>query len=509
MAEGKKSGPTKVSSTRRDFLKRSASALAAPGLVSTTSADASGLQAPSARRPNVILIHADQFRWDAVGAYGLSPMALTPNLDKMAQRGTLFQNAITNQPLCSPSRACLMTGQYPCKNGVWKNGPGLTPGISTIATAFRGAGYTANYIGKWHLAGHGIVGAVPAEYRGGFLDLWQASNVLEFTSHPYEGNLWDAQGKEIHYSGVYRVDFLTELAVRFLRGKPREPFFLVIANIEPHFQNDMNRFVAPKGYASRYANPFVPGDLRFFPGDWPSQLPGYYGCIAKVDEQVGTVIKTLSELGMEQDTVVAFTSDHGCHFKTRNTEYKRSPHESSIHVPLVAQGPGFGHAKVVRQTVGMVDIAPTLLEAAGVAVPDSMQGKSAMPLVGGDSTGWRDEIFIQMSEWVNGRALRTAQYTYAAASTRRGAESITPLNERFMEYRTSNLAGGHVPAPYSDRYAEYQFYDLTMDPHQLVNLAGRDNTLAVAAELRGRLKARIAEAGDHSAEIGPPVFPYP
>lgn len=78
-----------------------------------------------------------------------------------------------------------------------------------------------------------------------------------------------------------------------------------------------------------------------------------------------------------------------------------------------------------------------------------------------------------------------------------------------MEYRTRNLTGGHVPAPYSDRYAEYQFYDLTMDPHQLVNLAGRDNTLAIAAELRERLKARIAEVGDHSAEIGPPVFPYP
>lgn len=157
----------------------------------------------------------------------------------------------------------------------------------------------------------------------------------------------------------------------------------------------------------------------------------------------------------------------------------------------------------------MVDIAPTLLSAAGVAVPESMQGNSAMPLVEGRAEGWRNEVFIQMAEWVNGRALRTSQYTYAVASTKRGAEIVTPISERFMEYQTRNLTGGHVPAPYSDRYAEYQFYDLTMDPYQLVNLAGRDNTLAIEAELRERLTARIREVDDHPAEIDPPVFAYP
>lgn len=509
MNEEEMFGSRTTNSTRRDFLKRSAAAAVAPSLFPASSAGARPSAAAGAKHPNVVLIHADQFRWDAMGVYGLNPMGLTPNLDAMAQRGTLFQNAITNQPVCSPSRACLMTGQYPCKHGVWKNGPGLTPGVPTIATAFREAGYTANYIGKWHLAGHGITGPVPQEHRGGFLDLWEASNVLEFTSHPYEGNLYDGQGKEIHFADVYRVDFLTELAVRFLRSKPREPFLLMVANIEPHFQNDMNRFVAPKGYAARYANPFVPEDLRFFPGDWPSQLPDYYGCIAKIDEQVGTIVKTLSELGMEEDTIVAFTSDHGCHFKTRNTEYKRSPHESSIHVPLVAQGPGFHRSKVVPQLVGMVDIAPTLLEAAGVEVPVSMQGKSAMPLVEGKTQGWHNEIFIQMAEWVTGRALRTERWTYAVGSTERGGETPIPQSEIYSEYRTPNLTGGSKPAPYAERYVEYQLYDLFSDPHQLVNLAGRDESLAVASKLRDRLKARIAEAGDHAAEIGPPVFPYP
>ncbi|MGH9469041.1 MAG: sulfatase-like hydrolase/transferase [Terriglobia bacterium] len=508
MGQEPASGQENRGVNRRDFVRRSAGiAGALAGLPTTLAAQQN--TSTGGRRPNVIIFHADQFRWDCLGAYGLNPMGLTPNLDGVAGRGALFANAITNQPLCSPSRACLMTGQYGAKNGVWGNGPGLTPGVNTIATAFRGAGYTANYIGKWHLAGHHIRGAVPPEYRGGFLDLWEASNVLEFTSRPYQGDLYDNDGKPIHFSGIYRVDFITDLAVRFLRQKPREPFLLMVANLEPHFQNGLGRFVAPEGYAARYANPFVPHDLRFFPGDWPSQLPDYYGCVAKIDEAAGAILKTLAEEGLEDHTIFAFTSDHGCHFKTRNTEYKRSPHESSIHVPLVIQGPGFGRLQVIQQLVGMVDIAPTLLDAAGVPIPDTMQGKSAIPLLQGKTEGWRNEIFIQLAEFVTGRALRTEQWTYAVGSTQRGPETPSPIRDRYREIQTHNLTGGSKPAPYADRYVEYQLYNLFSDPHQLVNLAGRDETLTVAEELRERLKSRMAEVGDHPAEIGPPIFPYP
>jgi arylsulfatase A-like enzyme len=496
-------------STRRDFLKQSAAAVAAlPSLPVASPAQNASVAGPKGRRPNVIIFHADQFRWDAMGAYGLNPMGLTPNLDAVAQRGTLFQNAITNQPVCAPSRACLMTGQYPAKHGVWRNGLGLSPGVQTIATAFRQAGYTANYIGKWHLAPH-TRGPVTPEYRGGFLDLWKASNELEITSHPYEGDLYDEDGKPIHFSGVYRVDFITQLAERFLRQKPHEPFLLVVAHIEPHFQNDINRFVAPKGYAERYANPFVPQDLRPFPGDWPSQLPDYYGCIARIDEAVGTILRTLAEEGLEDHTIFAFTSDHGCHFKTRNTEYKRSPHESSIHVPLVIQGPGFDRSRVVPQLVGMVDIAPTLLDAAGVPIPETMQGKSALQLLNGNSAGWRNEVFIQMAEFVVGRALRTERWLYAVASPECGSETPLPQSEIYSEYRTPNYSGGSKPAPYADRYVEYQLYDLFSDPYELVNLTGRDISLEAAQELRQRLQSRMAEAGDHLSTIGPPVFPYP
>jgi arylsulfatase A-like enzyme len=466
--------------TRRDFLRRS-SALAASPLLNS--------QAPSQSRPNVIVIISDQFRWDCVGANGRNPLNLTPNLDAMAAEGTNFANAITNQPVCGPSRACLFTGLYANRHGVWRNGLPLPQQSETFAKAFRSAGYTANYVGKWHLAPEdhqdpATLGPVPKQYRGGFDDFWEGCNVLERTSHPYEGTIWDSAGNPLTFKDTYRVDFITDRVVRFLQQKPREPFLLVISYLEPHFQNDCNCFVAPKGYAERYRNSFIPRDLSFFPGDWQEQLPDYYGCIARVDENVGRLRKELASLALAKHTIFAFLSDHGCHFRTRNPEYKRSGHESSVHIPLLVTGPGFDHSRTVKQLVSQIDVAPTLLEAAGISVPGSIQGKSFMQLADGQNLNWRDEVFIQISESMTGRALRTPQWTYVVAE-----------------------ADGKSH-PSASTYVEYQFYDLFADPHQLVNLAGRRETRDIGAHLRERLLRRMKEAGEESAEIvAAPLYP--
>ena len=479
--------------TRREFLRRSAAVAALPALpAEAASHDASRNPADATKRPNIVLIIADQFRWDCIGAAGLSPMNLTTNLDAMARRGVLFQSAITNQPVCAPSRACLFTGQYQNKHGVWRNGLALPTDAVTLAKTLRRAGYTTNYIGKWHLApndwrGQSTAGPVAPEYRGGFLDLWEAANALEHTSHAYEGDLYDGDGKPIHFSDVYRVDFMTDRAVRFLRNTGSKPFFLVVSYLEPHFQNDQNVFAAPKGYAERYANPYVPEDLRPLPGDWFASLPGYYGCIASVDEAVGKILRTLAETGAEQNTIVVFTSDHGCHFRTRNVEYKRSPHESSVHIPLLVQGPGFSRQLSVPELVSQIDLAPTLLDAAGVPAPGTMQGRSYLPLLDRRTKDWRNEVFVQISESMTGRALRTDRWKYAVAASRPSPPARTPS---------------------SDRYVEYQMYDLSADPHELANLAGRREYRQVATQLRERLLARLVEAGETKPEIDEaPYYP--
>lgn len=495
--------------TRRTFLKQPALAAfaAAFGASQVKSSGSAQLSGKPVMRPNIILFHSDQFRWDFVCAAGHNPMDFTPNLDAMYRRGTVFQNFITNQPLCAPSRSCLMTGQYATTTGVWKNGFGLRTDAMTLATQLTKAGYSANYIGKWHLAPRGD-GAVAPEYRGGFTGLWVAANAPEISTKPYNSQFWDSNGKPVYYGrDVYRVDFLTDVAESFLRQKHDDPFLLVLSQLEPHqqngpYDNDVYGFAPPRGYAEEFRSPYVPADLRFFPGDWPYELNKYYGDVKAIDESLGRIFKTLKEQNLEDNTIVIFTSDHGCHFRTRNQEYKRSPHESSIHVPLMIQGPGFNNRQTIPELVSMIDVTPSILDLLGLPIPSSMQGRSFIPLLHDEKARkeWPNEVFIQISESETARALRTPEWTYAALAPEANPD------------RDSD----------SPHYRDYQLYNNRADPSQLVNMAGRldtrwpsKNLLHYLGErsvpeithyLRQRLVERMVQAGEERPQID--YWPY-
>lgn len=475
---------------RRNFLLGTAAA-AAQASVAAALADPKAVQGEGSsepkRKPNIIIYHSDQFRWDFVGANGLNSSTRTPNLDVLANSGTNFTHAVTNQPVCAPSRSTLVTGRYATGTGVWRNGLGLREDLPTLATELRKAGYTANYIGKWHMAPGseaegGGRGAVKEEHRGGFLDLWEASNALEFSTHPYEGTIWDRDNKPITFKDQYRVDFLTDRAEKFLRQKQEKPFLLMISQLEPHQQNDLHRMVGPKGSAERFINAHVPVDLRSFPGDWHEQLPDYYGACEAIDASVGRLRKVLDEEGRAENTIFVFMSDHGCHFMTRNQEYKRSTHNSSLRVPLLVSGPGFEHARQIQELIGIVHIAPTLLDAVGVPAPASMQGRSFLPLLRdpGARAAWPNKELIQISESMTGRAIRTKEWTYCVADPT-----------------------GMTNGPASENYHEYQIYDQRNDPHELVNLAGRKEYREISDNLRDELKKLMVAAGEPEPEIAP------
>lgn len=422
------------------------------------------------KRPNILIFFTDQQRWDTVGVYG-SPMNLTPNLDELAKEGTIFNLAFTNQPVCAPARACIFTGQYATTHGVWRNGLGLKAEDNTLAYCLKRAGYTVGYIGKWHLSPDELgPGYVPPEYRAGFEDYWESANLLEFTSHPYDTNLYDKDGNLIHIPG-YRVDALTDRVINFIDKTNDNPFFLVVSYLEPHHQNDMNRFVAPDGYREKFSNPFIPYDLRPFPGDWQEQLPDYYGCIARLDEAFGKIVEHLKDKKIFQDTIIVFLSDHGCHFRTRNTEYKRSCHESSIRIPLIFHGPGFNKSLVIPELVSLVDVAPTILDSVGIPIPNTMQGRNLLPLLDRKIKDWKNEVFIQISESCVARAIRTERWKYCA---------IAEDKDGWLD-------------SCSDTYTDYQLYDLYSDPYELVNLAGRREYRNIIEELKERLIARIQE----------------
>lgn len=441
------------------------------------------------QKPNVVVFFTDQQRWDTLGVQG-NPMGLTPNLDRFSARNTLYENAFTCQPVCGPARSCIQTGKYATQTGVYKNGLALKSDENTLATVFGNADYKTGYIGKWHLAGVELghldwqQEPVPPDRRGGY-QFWLGADATEFISDAYNAVLFDGQGNKQHLPG-YRVDAITDAGIRYIQQHKDDQFFLVMSHLEPHHQNHTDNFPAPDGYEASYTDPWMPPDLRALGGTAAQHLPGYYGMIKRIDEAFGRILDALRSLNLEQNTIVVFVSDHGNHFKTRNDEYKRSCHDSSIRIPLAIGGPGFEGGGRVRQLVSLVDLAPTLMDACGLDVPSGVQGVSTLPLLSLPKSTWVDEIFVQISESQIGRALRTERWKYAVSAL--------------------NVAGDSAPA--APVYTETHLYDLWNDPYELANLAGMGRYRPVADVLKQRLLDRISrEEGAHPEIENAPVSP--
>jgi arylsulfatase A-like enzyme len=458
----------------------------------------------SQARPNVLVFFTDQQRWDSTGIHG-NPLDLTPNFDRMAARGTHVAHSFTCQPVCGPARSCLQTGLYATTTGCFTNGRPLPRDARTLAQHFRDAGYQTGYIGKWHLAkelplkkgqdasefialansSRGDPGRVRPEDRGGY-DYWLASNALEMTSDAYHTVLYDNDMRPVRLPG-YRVDALTDAAIRYIDQHQDGPFYLFLSYIEPHHQNHRDDYPAPDVYRERYQGRWTPPDLAALGGSSHQHLGGYWGMVRRLDEALGRMVDALKSLRLDEHTIVLFTSDHGCHFKTRNREYKRSCHESSIRVPTAICGPGFDGGGRLEQLVSLIDLPPTLLEAAGIAVPGEMQGRSILRLVQRQADDWPAEVFIQISESQVGRALRTRRWKYCVT-----APDGDPRKD----------AG-------ADEYVEAELYDLEADPYELTNLVGVDSHAAVRERLRARLIERMVAAGEKPPRIHPPASTRP
>jgi len=355
------------------------------------------------RRPNVLIYFTDQQRWDSTGVHH-NPLELTPNFDRLAMEGTHCFNAYTCQPVCMPARASLQTGKYATETGCHTNGCCIRPDEKTLGHWFREAGYRTGYVGKWHLCKDE---PVPPQYRSGY-DEWLGSNILEFTSDAYDTLLYDGEGKPVELPG-YRVDALADAGIRFMHRHRDEPFFLMVSQLEPHHQNHRDEYAAPTGYRERYQGRWTPPDLEALGGSSAWHLGGYWGCIKRLDEAFGRMLDALRSMKLLEHTVVLYTSDHGSHFKTRNGEYKRACHDGCSRIPMALSGPGFDQGGRLKQLVSLVDLPPTLLDAAQIAVPSSMQGRSILPLVRGQTDGWPDDVFMQISESQCGRAIRTTR----------------------------------------------------------------------------------------------------
>jgi len=397
--------------TRREFLKTSAAALAVGGI---------GMAQAQESKPNFIIIYTDDHGYGDLGSYGSKEM-LTPNLDALAKNGVRFTNWYSNSPVCSPSRASLLTGCYPARAGVphilggKRNTPGLPVTELTIAKALKSLGYATGIFGKWHLG-------VAKEYRPnphGFDEFFGfLAGCVDYYSHIFywgQGkgvnpvhDLWHNE-EEVWENGRYLTELVTQKAVGFIEAAADAPFFLYVPYNAPHYPMH-----APKEYLDRFPN--LPPDKRIMAA-----------MIAAVDDGVGEIVSALKKTGQYGNTVIFFSSDNGPSTETRNwldgTEdlyyggsagifrgHKGSLFEGGIRMPAILSWPGGIPSGQVCEEVGaMMDIFPTLLEIAGGELPKdrTIDGASILPVVTGSAPSphrqlfWEygDQLAVRRGEW--------------------------------------------------------------------------------------------------------------
>ncbi|MER5867101.1 arylsulfatase [Kitasatospora sp. NPDC002040] len=367
---------------------------------------------PGAR--NVVLICADQWRGDALSAAG-HPVVRTPYLDQLAERGVRFSRAYSATPTCVPARAALMTGLGQRSHGR----VGYQDGVPweypvTLPGTFRAAGYHTQAVGKMHVW--------PERARLGFDDVllhdgylhWsydRRREAAEYDDYAPWARERGAGGHDVHGidcnsvvarpwdrpEELHPTNWVAEQGIRWLhRRDPTVPFFLYLSFHRPHPPYDPPRW-AYEQYAGAGAHRPEVGDWAgvYEPwrrdgradanvADYPQDVldrarNGYYGAISHVDQQINRFLQALAEFGLGEDTVVAFTSDHGEMLGEHGLFRKGYPYEGSARVPLLLAAPGVGGGTVCEEVVELRDVMPTLLECAGVEVPEGVEGRSLLP----------------------------------------------------------------------------------------------------------------------------------
>lgn len=421
-------------------------------------------------KPNIIVFFADQQRADTLDR------EIMPNLSMMADEGIRFDNAFTCQPVCGPARACLQTGVYASENGCYINAIPLGNDRKTLAEYMQDGGYDTAYVGKWHLASglgasapHYEKKAVPPQYRGGYNGYWMAADVLEFTSDGYGGYVFDKDMNKVEFKGV-RADKITDFALDYIdKREGDKPFFMFLSHIEPHHQNSTDDFECALEDADKFASRPLPKDLTLIDkGNAKRKYSRYLSCCNRLDYNLGRIIGKLKEKGLYDNTVIIYTSDHGCHFKTRNLEYKRSCHDASIKVPLVIYGDTYRGGLRIDRLVSLIDLPATILSIAGINIPEYFRGSDISDIVSG--TVDRDAVYLEISESQTGRCIRTKDYTY----------SVRTLTFNFFRRH------GKV-------YVEDYLYDNRVDSAQVHNLIKDKEYKEIREELRKKLMDNIEQ----------------
>lgn len=365
--------------TRRTFLGSAAAAVTAP--------------AQSRRPPNILFILADDLGYGDVGCYGQRQIQ-TPVIDRLAREGTRFTQAYAGGAVCAPSRCSLMTGMHNGHARIRANGQAeswIRPEDLTVTEVLKRQGYTTGLLGKWSLGGLGTTG-YPTK-RG--FDTWFGF-FSQSHAHNYYPELLLEQDHEIRLKGNtgnsrkdYVTDLFTDRAMDFLKQNRERPFFLNLAYTAPHTDNEWARDTG-NGQT-------VPADKPYSGRDWPQVEKNFAAMVTGLDERIGAVLARLRELGLDENTLVLFTSDNGPHnagghsykfFQSAGPlrGFKGDLYEGGIRVPSIVRWPGRVQAgRTSEYPWAFCDFMPTAIELAGGSAPRGIDGISVLPEILGKS----------------------------------------------------------------------------------------------------------------------------
>lgn len=487
--------------------------VATSGLLGQTSRAARAADTP---RPNVLFLMADDLN-NVLGCYG-DPHIQTPHLDRLAARGVRFDRAYCTFPLCGPSRNSLLTGLYPNSTGIQANAQifrQTIPAQRSLPQSFRLAGYLAARIGKLYhynvpksigTNGHDDPASWELELNPAGVDrLVEEPQIFSLTPGQFGGTLsWFASPRdERQHTDGLMADDATWVLERCAARRDR-PFFLALGFFRPH-----TPYVSPQPYFDRYAvdqMPVVQG-VAEDQADLPPPALGsykkeqdkltddlrrqcrqaYYASISFLDAQVGRVLAALDRLGLVENTIIVFTSDHGYHLGEHGLWQKQSLFEESARVPLLIAVPGMTRpGSVVSSPVSHLDLYPTLTELCGVTAPSNLQGQSLVPLLRDPSQTGRGWALTQV---VRGGGIR-----------RMGASPAVGDNgNRFFGYSLRTARWRYTEWDAGERGRE--LYDHDRDPRERTNLAGDPGQAETVRQLSEQLQAAVRASFPPSGEI--------
>ena len=497
---------------------------------------ASCLQA--ARKPNVLYIMSDDHAAHAISAYGgrLAKIAPTPNLDRLAKEGALFENAFCTNSICSPSRACVLTGQYNHVNGAVDLSGRVMPGKQMLAIEMGKAGYETAMIGKWHLKvepkdfDHYCVLPGQGKYHGPSFRIRG--------DKPWGKNLIDFPDK-------HSTDAITDLTLEWLKDRKKEkPFFLM-----HHYKAPHDYFENAERYESFLADVDVPEPetlwkrdpkfgslatrgnkdeliphvgtsignrnprrsyLRDLPGRFPKEFPENYDpanytdeqntrlaynaylkkflrCVKGIDDNLGRLFKHLEETGQMDNTVIIYTGDQGFMLGEHDYQDKRWMYEESMRMPFLVRYPKTVKAGQRFDTIiENVDYAPTMLDFAGAAIPKSVQGRSFKPLL---------ETGEEADDWK-----KAAYYRYWMHMAHH--DNPAHLGMRTKRYKLIYFYGCNYQGGYQTP-AGWELYDMKNDPHETRNLYHDPKHAKIAQSLKSwlaKVRKRVGDDGSHYPE---------